>query len=821
MSNFPLPKPASRLKLSLLGLAVTFVALLPWWRNHNFLRDFYDYGLFINVNARLTEGQRPYVDFTTPAQSAAFLLNYVAELIGGGTYVGMTGGAAVVIILGGLGLTFMLARRLNAWAAALLVLAIVVGSASQHTIAFYNPIGVLAMALTVWAFAVAPLLRRETTGWHLVAAAGLILGGINKINFHLLACLMAFGWVVHAWVIQKATITRGGATLAFIALCGFILPISIEIAWTGASWQEWFYNIVELPLSARGARISLLFSPQLYLSTLHGYYGELRIPQVGLIGVLMPAIAVVAAWRRPGGNRTIGHRFILILAGLLGALAGAALLLTNNEIAYVTFAASLVIAVGLWLGLGNRPRGGWFVAGLLLPAVILAAAGFESAWIGQRSQFGHDLTPREQCPTGEQAGEAFHYLQKLHLPPGLVRSLAILSEWREQLPEAEKTQVYYGPGAEWLEHIWTTNKVKGLPLVAAAFATQRETDLLEKEVIAGDSFKHLVVMEAWDHWGLAVEEQLHHTAVKQYLGTTFTLYHKLPQGTLSALPLDFIGNRLGTNASSSRVVSAMPILSLGDGRNFLGTDQGEGRIDLDTPCQRISAEYVISRSEPGTPGSFAVTVAAYANYRQSLLPRWSATVTLPEGTDEVIVPTEQIDGSGLPVTFTVSVPSESAGKVRAGWRAFKLMHMPDREDQPPILFPSKFSLELIAPEAFAACMPESLHKVQFFLRGGIIQGDSLLIPGGTEAWIHLDGMYTDIRISAQVTENPGNEIPHIQIVYYKGGRLERFTPLQPAVNGSVDYNAWTPESGGWIGILSPTELKIAPIKVKIESATLR
>src|SRR4051812_6597180 len=113
-----LPRPssiASRITLAALGLAVCLIALLPWWHNHGFLRDFYDYGLFINVNARLAQGQHPYTDFTTPAQSAAFLLNYAAENAGGGTYVGLTRGAAALIVVGGFGLTLMLARRFKAW----------------------------------------------------------------------------------------------------------------------------------------------------------------------------------------------------------------------------------------------------------------------------------------------------------------------------------------------------------------------------------------------------------------------------------------------------------------------------------------------------------------------------------------------------------------------------------------------------------------------------------------------------------------------------------------------------------------------------------
>jgi len=808
----------SRLKLGALGLAVSLLALLPWWHNHGFLKDFYDYGLFINVNARLAEGQRPFTDFTTPAQSATFLLNYVAESVGGGTYVGLTRGAAALIVLAGLGLTLLLARRFNPWVAALLALAIVVGSASQHTIIFYNPLGVVAMALTVWGFAVAPLLRRETLGWHLLAAAGLFLGGVNKINFHLLACVMALGWVIHAWVAQKPTVGRAFLTVAFIAAFGLVLPIALEIAWTGAGWRGWFYNVVELPIGARGGRISHLFSPALYLTTLHNYYGQLRVPQIGLIGVLMPLIAVIAAWRGTTVAERKWREAFLILAGLLAAFASSALLLTNNEIAYVTFAAALVITIGLWLGFGAAPRGCWFTAGVLLPALILVVAGGESAWRGERSQFGHDVEPRSAYWQGERSGADYQYLQGLGLPPGLGHSLAGLATWRNQLTADEKMGIYYGPGAEWLQRIWPMQHVKGLPVVTAAFDGQRENDLLKREVLSGDAFRYLVSVEAWDHWSAPVQQQIHDTTVKQRLGSVFVIYRKLPTGTLSARPLEFIHGEFGSNVDSMRMISNLPMQTLSDQRLFLGTGQGDGKVEVGTPCHRMSAEYVLARSSKGITGNVTVNLAIYANMGEGLLPRWNGAITLPDGVDELIVDTGQIDGSGLPLTFTVSIPPESAGRVLGGWRAFRLWDTPDREEAPPLLRPSTTDLIEARDAIRTALAPTSLHDAPIYVRGGQAEGTELLMSYSNEVWIKLNGLLTDIKITARLQKIQGNTLPHFKVVYYKGGRMETFAPEQDVATGTVRFSAWTPENGGWIGILADHQPGSPPMLVKIESA---
>src|ERR1044071_9082089 len=94
------------------GLVVVVgLALMPWWRNHGYLRDLFDYGLVMAANGHLDRGERPYVDFTTPIQAGFLGLNWLIERAGGGNYAGLTRGAAGLIVLSALLLPFMLARR--------------------------------------------------------------------------------------------------------------------------------------------------------------------------------------------------------------------------------------------------------------------------------------------------------------------------------------------------------------------------------------------------------------------------------------------------------------------------------------------------------------------------------------------------------------------------------------------------------------------------------------------------------------------------------------------------------------------------------------
>ena len=102
-------------------LPLLVIALLPWWRNHAHLRDFYDYGLVISGVGLLEKGQKPYVDFVTPIQAGFWGLSWLVEKAGGGNYLALTRGAAALIILMMAGCTLVLARRWSGWAAGGLV----------------------------------------------------------------------------------------------------------------------------------------------------------------------------------------------------------------------------------------------------------------------------------------------------------------------------------------------------------------------------------------------------------------------------------------------------------------------------------------------------------------------------------------------------------------------------------------------------------------------------------------------------------------------------------------------------------------------------
>jgi len=795
---------------------LAFIAILPWWRNHDILRDLYDYGLFINVNARLAQGERPFADFTTPAQSAAFVLNYVSEKLGGGTYLGMTRGAAGLIIASLGLLSLALARRWSPWAALLIAAAIVCTSAAQHTIVFYNPLGILSLALVTWSFAAAPLLRRQDLGWHALAAIGLFLGGLNKINYHLLACAMAVGWIVFGAVRQRAGLRPVVLACLFVFAFGVILPVATEVLWTGAGFGLWYYNVVELPLQARGGRVSAVFSPKTYLTTLHDYYGALRIPQAGLFGLLLPLVPAIAAWRM--SPLAGGLRIFVVLAAVFAALASTALLLTNNEIAYLALSATLVFGVSLWLGFDLPARGRWFVAGLLVPALLFGIAGWESAWLGQRSQFGHSGDPRSEYLRADSVGEDFAYARGLRLPRGTVHGLSGVVNWRQSLPEAEREKIFYGPGCEWLEHIWPMSKVRGLAVIASAFDSPRESQLFQSEVLSGDRYRYMLVPQAWDYWNLATQHVLGQRFLSRKIEPEFVVYTKLREDVLSARPLDFFPG-LGSNIVSTSLFSRMPMRELSDGRRFVGVDRGTGELEIPATSTRAGAEAVIKRHPGANPAPVPVRFEVFAVEGSNRYSRWTADAILPEGQDELVLSTGEIDSMGLPLVLSVSVPDAAEGQLVAGWRAPQIYYTPDDTPEPPLLRAGLQSLTLMDRRLGEQFLPAALHDADIYSQNAVIENGRIRFFSGGEIWIRLNGLFDHIEISGECND-PAYQSWHtrLKVVHYVGGRFQIFHPLADPDAASTRIVMRSSQRDGWLGLLAGQDPGTAPFVVGIESA---
>ncbi len=798
--------------------ALLLIALLPWWRNHDHLRDLYDYGLVIAANGRLEAGEKPYVDFLTPIQAGFLGMNWLAEKTGGGTYLGMTRAAAALIVLSGAGLTLMLSRRWPVWAAGLVALAVTVAGPAQHTILWHNALGLVALALVVWSAAIAPVLRRETWPWHGILFAGLLLGGLNKLNFQLVAVAAAVAWALRAGLAARAGWGRVVATLVAVATAGFALPLVVELAWTGASFEVWWRNVVQLAFTSRSGDLEKILSTGFLLKPIHDYYGPLFIPQVGLAGQVMSALLLPACW--PGKDGLRLDRFLLPLAVVAITLAGAALLATNQEIAYLGLGAWLVLAVSVWLGFAPTLRPGWLTAGIVLPALLLGAASWASAWQGQRSQFGYSESPRSAYRDAREAGPNFARLGAVKLPPEMVESLTTLERWLPASDAHGVRPVFYAAGTEWLARFLPGRTEKNLPLWIHWGTTYgpRETMRLMQTLVGDRRYQVILTSLARDSWPEEFRHNLGQHFDRSLIGpvTVRWVRHGDTAGALGD-SLEFI-NRCGGNVAGAALHLAdypLTLLPAGEAGLVMGVKGGQGSMQLATPTYRFGGDAVLVR----TAGAGAVR-ADFKVVVHGAVPeevRWAATIDLPAGETAVTVPFK-LDTLGRSMLLQITVPDEFFGQVVAGYRNLQITHAIETEGGAPRLRAGAAAEQDLLAEASGPLWGEVTWRARHAVtRGGRMSDAGVVLPAAGELWLHTPGMSGELR--GRITAPTAGARPLVRVVWCKGGRLQIMQQGHVPENGAFDFHVWTAEPGGWIGVVVDPGQDTAPAVVRLLSAS--
>ncbi len=802
------------------GATVALAALAPWWRNHAFLRDFYDYGLVIAGVGRIEAGEYPYADFLTPIQTGLFLLNGWAQQLGDGTYQAMTWGVPWLAVMAVGLLAMIYAQRCSSVVAAAMAGVVTVMTVTQHTIIWHNSVGAICLAVATAGAALAPVLRRSQLGWHVLIGAALVLGGINKLNAHLVTLCGVIAWALLSGFARQASWRRVSATLLYVLVCGVVLPVLIELAWTGASLRTWWYNVVALPFGSRAGDFTAALQWKFYFTTRHDYYGPLPFQPLGALGVLSTAAFAVHAFRERGwrqGGWVLG-------ATAFAAASGAGLLATNYEIAYVAMGAWFALIASLWLGFGLNCSGRVFYGSLIAPALVVGAFAWQSAWHGQRSQFGYSQAARSTYVAGETTAPGFGYLRGTLLPPEIAASLTTAARWRASLSPEDRAKVFYGPGLEWLDHPWPTSKLPAMPLWlhgGTSYGAAEEARLF-KALSAGGPYRHVLVPEARDHWPAAAAREISTKYLRHHLGPVWYRYEQLTPGVVSWRPIDFL-RAFGGNVDATLLQSTMEVHALADGRTFVGADRGRGEMLLQARSYRAAGEALLCRVPGASLEATRVPFKVFMVVGDQEHLRWSSTLVLPAGESEVVVPFG-IDSGGQPVRFVFDIPAEATGRVRAGWRALTLLHAADGPDLPPMLRPDSPEAKVAGADMGRALLPAGWNPEKILVRDVRMDsaGGMVLLPGG-EVWIRLGDYLADFRGVATVAKEadlPAN--PVVRVFYYKGGKLEM--QAQSVVQDPerrFEFNAWSAENYGWLVITLDPVASVPPVSVKLLAVKIR
>ncbi|HTO03259.1 MAG TPA: hypothetical protein VL069_06125, partial [Opitutus sp.] len=419
-------RPSSqRIVLSLAAAASIVLLLLPWWRNHALLVDFFDYGLVMAAAGRMQLGESPYVDFVSPIQTLQFLGALAAERLGGARYLSLTYAGAAFMLASFVGLTALLWRTWGARCALLMALTIVVASAGQHTIIWYNAMGVIWLAIVVWITAQTRSDQRGELGRLALVWAALWLGGMTKLTFQAAALAFAITFTLRAAFANSLSWRR--ARLRILSFFGFgvIAPIATEMWVTGATLEQWITNVLILPARFRTDMLGQIVTGKFYLQTPHDYYYPLFFKFAGAWGVALLActVIIIAASLRAQSPRTRAIDWAMLAVLGLGAwISSAVLLATNMDIAYLSAAVPLVLAIGLVRAFSPSSAGvrriwiRWIFGGA---AVSLLVPAWLAAWAGTRALWGHEPLDRATMASADDLPVRFGYLRGMKILPTL------------------------------------------------------------------------------------------------------------------------------------------------------------------------------------------------------------------------------------------------------------------------------------------------------------------------------------------------------------------------------------------------------------------
>lgn len=802
-------KPPPKLINTLCVLCAVGFVVAPWFRNRQYLRDLFDYGLMIVAAGRINSGQSAYVDFTTTTQLGSFLANAWSERIFGPTYQSLTLGNLIFTVAALLLLIFLFRRVFSMPLSALFAAGIVIGSAGQHTIIWYNSIGVVALAAACLASALAPVWKRADWQLNWIVGVCLLLGGINKLNFHAIALAVVIGWALRAGVLGRESIRRVTVTIIVVLFAGIILPVAVELMVTGATLTQWFHNVVILPLSVRSEYFSHILSWNFYTRPMHDYYGPVLQP-VGAIFVIWTLLI----WTVSLKDRAARDRWIMFGASiiLIGGIAG--LLATNHEIVYVSLAAGIALILAFWVGFEVAPCTKLKAGLLFAPCVVFTIWMFSSAWQGQRSLFGHEEASREAYTEFDSAEPRFTYFQNTRLPPSFVESFRRLEGLMPPLNANDKFPIFFGTGVESLERIWPTPQISGMPLAFVALnTTSAQISALERAYDHPAEFSHFVRVTAWSG---------HQPSGLEFL-ETFNA-EELEAGILSVRRLDNVpklgpmvandsigaSNLYGGNMDPQLIEMTewmWPFRS-DDHTPFIGTRQRRGSFIFKKPTRRVTGTYLVKRKfntplDQELAVQFNISNGSVSEYSDGAI-FLQDTLVLPSGQRSVSRDFD-LDTRGENSRFVVSVPPESDNLVEAGFTIPTITHSGTPQVFAPILRTSQLPETTNEATLAERIFPED-WKSQFNIvaRGTSADASNGVLSSGSEIWLRADQPLRELKGRLTVTHRDHPHLtPTVRIVWYKSGRIQILHQVDfISPQDTMDFKAWPAEDGGWYGILA-------------------
>lgn len=802
-----------------LALCVGALGLLsPWWRNHTLLLDFCDYGLVMAATGRMSLGEQPYVDFLTPIQTLQFVTALGAERLFGAHYLSLTYSNSVFIVGAFVALFALLKRRLGAAVALLVSSAVVVASAVQHTILWYNAMGVVWLALAMWGTAQWSTNRREA-GWLLALVwAALWLGGMTKLTYQISAISFVGALTLRSALIHEISWRDAKIRLWGCFGFGVIAPIVTELIYTGATLEQWLENVVAMPARFRVAMLGELAAARFYLQTSHDYYGA-QFDFVGAWGVGLLALVTGLAVSKERRRESHDWKELVMLAVLVGGawICGGVLLATNMEISYVSGAAWLVMAAGIALAVTAHSSEGLqrslrIVLGIA--AVSLLVPAWASAWYGTRALWGHERVARAEFVSTGDLPAQFSYLEGMRISPTMKTSLQELATKEDELMARgiPRSAFYFVNATEWMVRVVPEARHRGLPLWLAGGTTFSRGDswAIRERMQDPSKVQALFAHDAWNYWYEGMQKTLDEEFQETRLGQRLFVYVRRKP----VEPVEFAINTSSNVYAGEMTITGGPLeLHIANNLFFFGSGNAH-RIDLGYNLYRLEGEVIGELSPDQTADASRAVVQVRAREEGRLTDiLWEGQLAL------------SADKRANSLTFSVSpgdrrisllLLKPEGAPAKFGWRRLFTSHAGPLETTAPWPMNPRLAEQTLDEAAMQSLFDAEkpvVAEVRRFAGNG--SGDrpgsasGMYVAGSSEIWMKIDRPMNHVAGEFGLDERlftTGAGV-RVTVVCYKSGRFDVMyrRDMYPKTNDAdrlpQKFEVWMPEGVGWIGLV--------------------
>jgi hypothetical protein len=516
---------------ALLALALVAAVYAIWGRNRDILRDLYDYSTVIAAAGKVDAGFKPYTDVRSPMQTSVYYLNWLTESVFGKSYLALTWGGLLQALGGGLLVVCLLRRTMGLAGALVVAAAIMFAGLIQHAVFFYNPVGILCFGLVVMGLAIEPRLwtwRIETV----IVWAALIVGGTNKLNFQALAIGIGGILMLRGWAAGNIRAREAGLSIFGLLFAGVVLPLAIELAWTGASLTTWIEEVVVRP-ALRRHMATVWPDLRIFLQPAHDYHHHLLFRPMGGLGLaVLAAIVGRVIWSGRKQGAPWPDLLLRVTLGVVGGVGSVLLMVTNVETVMLTSLGFFLAAFCLYLAC-RKPHAGFdgALGGLLAVSLIWSVGGGYAAWHGSRVLYAQDPPPRSTYVRLENAPHALAYFEGVRFPLQKLQSMRELSEQMERMLRENGSMdgVLFGPAVEWLERAYPHAIVPGMPIWFHNGTSLHDSDAeWFAGILRAEGTRQIVADVNWEIWPRSFRETMFDRFKAERRGGRYRIYTTLP-----------------------------------------------------------------------------------------------------------------------------------------------------------------------------------------------------------------------------------------------------------------------------------------------------